>query len=139
MFSVLKDAKKTAFPVFKFHPQQAWIDMTGYIILGGLRNIFSLSVLTYLTYLGVQVSLALLVVLSMDFVLYSIQVRYFIGTVNLLTVAKVFVFLYFANRFLLWGLYDKMALPIYIAQAISVVILIIGGYFYLRSKRQLPL
>lgn len=139
MFSVLKDAKKTAFPVFEFHPQQAWIDMTGYIILGGLRNIFSLCVLTYLTHIGLPVSSALLIVLSMDFVLYSIQVRYFIGTVNLLTVAKVFVFLYFANRFLLWGLYDKMALPIYIAQAISVVILIIGGYFYLRSKRQLPL
>lgn len=113
--------------------------MTGYIILGGLRNIFSLGVLTYLTHIGIPVSFALLIVLSMDFVLYSIQVRYFVGTVNLLTVAKVFVFLYFANRFLLWGLYDKMALPIYIAQAISVVILIIGGYFYLRSKRQLPL
>ena len=112
--------------------------MTGYIIVGAFRNIFSLSILTYLTYLGVQISLALLIIISMDFILYSIQVRYFVGTVNLFTVLKVFVFLYFANRFLLWCLFEQIGLPIYIAQAISVAILITGGYFYLRSKRELP-
>lgn len=112
--------------------------MIGYIIVGGIRNIFSLSILTYLSFVGIQISLALFTVLSIDFILYSLQIRYFVGTVNLFTVAKVFVFLYFANRILLWGLYEKMELPIYIAQAISVTILITGGYFYLRSKRKLP-
>lgn len=111
--------------------------MTGYIIVGGFRNIFSIGVLIYLNHVGVSVSLALLIVLSMDFVLYSFQVRYFVGAVNLFTVLKVFVFLYFANRFLLWALFEKMEFPIYIAQPISVAILVVGGYFYLRSKRQL--
>jgi len=110
--------------------------MTGYFVFGGFRNLFGIVLLTTLVWCGIPLTPALLLVVSFGFVLYTIQVRLFVGKIRLLTTASVFVLVFFANRFLLWLLFERLGAPIYVAQIISILALTSASYLFLKRWRR---
>ena len=106
--------------------------MKGYLLFGAARNLFGILLLTYLTYLGLSVTVALLIVVSVGFTLYITQVQLFVGKVNFRIIIMMFIFIYFANRILLWVIHEKFGSPIYIAQIVSILSLSMGSYFVLK-------
>jgi len=111
--------------------------MTGYFLFGGFRNLFGIILLSALVWWGMPVTPALLLVVCIGLVLYTIQVRLFVGKIHLLTTASVFVLVFFANRFLLWLIFERLGAPIYVAQIISVLVLTSGSYLFLKIWRRL--
>ena len=107
--------------------------MIGYLFFGCLRNLFGIGLLTYLVILGLPLSVALFFVVIIGFILYIAQVRFFIGKVDVLTIGKTFIFIYFANRLILWALYEKIGLEIYYAQLISIALLTSGTFLFLKK------
>lgn len=106
--------------------------MKGYFFFGGLRNLFGIGLLTYLTHLGFSLSPALLLVVIVGFALYIAQVRFFVGSVAVRTIGKTFVLVYFANRLSLWAFHEKLGLKIYFAQFISIALFTTGSFLYLK-------
>ena len=109
--------------------------MIGYLFFGGLRNLFGIAFLTLLVYLNIPLSLALLIVVFVGFLLFILQVKIFVGHVEISVIAKTFVFVYIANRIILWIFYENLGLEIYYAQAISIVLLSMGSYLILKLSR----
>lgn len=108
--------------------------MKVYLVLGVLRNIVGIAILTYLVKIGIPVTAALLVVVFVGFFLYQWQVRYSIGAINLSRIGTAFVFIYFSNRLLLWMFHEQFQLEIYYAQLISVALLSLASYRFLNEK-----
>jgi len=110
--------------------------MTGYILFGGMRNLLGIALLSTLVWGGVSLTLALLAVISIDLLFYLLQVRLFVGRVHVFATAGLYAFIFFANRFLLWLLYETIGTPIYLAQIVSILLLTAGGYFILKKWRR---
>lgn len=110
--------------------------MIGYFLFGGFRNLLGIALLTVLVWAGLSVTPALLIVVSVGFLLYTIQVRLFIGDVHIAATAGMFVLVFCANRIILWLLYERLGAPIYAAQISSILLLTSGSYFLLRSWRK---
>ena len=94
-----------------------------------------IGLLSYLSHLGIALSIALLVVMIVGFSLYIAQVRFFVGSVDLLTIGKTFVVVYILNRTLLWGIHENWGLAIYYAQFISIALLTTGSFIFLKRRR----
>jgi hypothetical protein len=109
--------------------------MTGYVVFGGFRNLIGIALLSVLVWAGMSVTPALLIVLSIDFAFYVVQVRLFVGAVGLSATAGLYLFVFFANRLLLWLLYERLGAPIYAAQIISILLLVLGSYVFLKKWR----
>lgn len=106
-----------------------------YFLLGGIRNIFGIALITYLTSLGISVSLSLLIVMLFGFILYMAQVRYSVGLVDVPTIVRAFIYIYCVNRLILWGIYQQLGLEIYYAQFISIALLSTTSFLYLKRSR----
>lgn len=100
-----------------------------------MRNLLGIGLLSALVLGGVHLTLALLAVISIDLMFYLLQVRLFIGRVHIFATIGLYVFIFFANRFLLWLLYETIGTPIYVAQIVSILLLTVGGYFVLKKWR----
>jgi len=74
-------------------------------------------------------------VLIVGFLLYIAQVRLFVGSVSVLAIGKIFILVYFANRFVLWALYEELGLEIYYAQFISIVLFTTGSFLILKRHK----
>ena len=105
-------------------------------MFGGFRNLLGIILLSGLVWWGMPVTPALLLVVCAGFVLYTIQIHLFIGKIHLLTTASVFVLVFFANRFLLWLLFERLGAPIYVAQIVSILLLTSGSYLFLKTRRE---
>ena len=103
--------------------------------MGGIRNIFGIALITYLTSLGISVSLSLLIVMLFGFILYMAQVRYSVGLVDVPTIVRAFIYIYCVNRLILWGIYQQLGLEIYYAQFISIALLSTTSFLYLKRSR----
>jgi hypothetical protein len=108
----------------------------GYFFFGGLRNLLGIGLLTCLVFWGIPLSIALFFVVLMDFFFYIAQVRYFIGRVDVVTIGQTFVFIYFANRLILWALFEQLGFRIYFAQFISIILLTSISFSFLKSRRK---
>ena len=109
--------------------------MIGYFIFGAFRNLLGIGILTWLTYLSVPLTLALLIVVSVGCALYVLQVKMFVGDIDARTIFKVFVSIFFFNRAMLWLLYEQLLIPVYFSQAISIVVLTTSSFLYLKWKK----
>jgi putative flippase GtrA len=109
--------------------------MKGYFIFGAFRNLLGIGMLTLLTYFSVPLTLALLMTVSIGCALYVLQVKHFVGDIQVLTILKVFASIFILNRAMLWLLYEQLQIPIYFSQAISIVVLTTSSFLYLRWKK----
>ena len=105
-----------------------------YMILGGLRNLAGVAILTLLDSAGMSLNVALFITVSIGFILYVLQVNMTIGQIDVPTLLKLYLFVYFANRLMLWLLHEHLGWAIYIAQLVSIVLFSTGGYLWLKLR-----
>lgn len=112
--------------------------MKWYFILGGVRNLLGIVVITLLTHAGVSLTMALFLGMLVGFSLYMLQVRYSVGKINFLLIAKMFALIFVANRALLWIFHENMGIPVFYAQLISTLLLAFVSHAFLKSSLIAP-
>lgn len=108
--------------------------MKAYILAGLIRNSLGIALLTYLTSNEYSITAALFMVTSLGFSLYALQVRFFIGRVHFIKMAKMFAGIFISNRILLWIINEKLGMEIYISQFASIALITINSYLLLKKS-----